>query len=32
VLLYRELLRLLPTPVVALDHAAAVAMAEGAAG
>jgi RNA polymerase sigma-70 factor (ECF subfamily) len=31
VLLYRELLRLLPTPVVALNHAAAVAMAEGPA-
>jgi RNA polymerase sigma-70 factor, ECF subfamily len=29
VLLYRELLRVLPTPVVALNHAAAVAMAEG---
>jgi RNA polymerase sigma-70 factor (ECF subfamily) len=28
VLLYRELLRVLPTPVVALNHAAAVAMAE----
>jgi RNA polymerase sigma-70 factor, ECF subfamily len=31
VLLYRELLRKLPTPVVALNHAAAVAMAEGPA-
>jgi RNA polymerase sigma-70 factor, ECF subfamily len=31
VLLYRELLRVLPTPVVALNHAAAVAMAEGPA-
>ncbi|HKY36542.1 MAG TPA: DUF6596 domain-containing protein [Polyangiaceae bacterium] len=29
VLLYRELLRVLPTPVVALNHAAAVAMADG---
>jgi RNA polymerase sigma-70 factor, ECF subfamily len=31
VLLYRELQRVLPTPVVALNHAAAVAFAEGAA-
>jgi RNA polymerase sigma-70 factor (ECF subfamily) len=31
VLLYRELLRLLPTPVIALNHAAAVAMAAGPA-
>lgn len=31
VLLYRELLRVLPTPVVALNHAAAVAMAQGPA-
>jgi RNA polymerase sigma-70 factor, ECF subfamily len=30
VLLYRELLRLVPSPVVALNHAAALAMAEGA--
>lgn len=29
VLLYRELLRRLPSPVVALNHAAAIAMAEG---
>jgi RNA polymerase sigma-70 factor (ECF subfamily) len=30
VLLYAELLRVLPTPVVALNHAAAVAIADGA--